>query len=465
MPQPKEEISDDEHATAAADLREERGWTQQDVADQVARLAWLRHRERAGVNADMVAKWERGEKRPSPRYRDLLCLLFGADAQTLGIGGAGQPAIGARPEADDGSLIAALGGAASLLDQMGAAGAILQPRMFGVWKDELMQRRAMLKLIGPAATAGFASVTNADASRSGQPTPETAQDLDQLADRYQVMYHSTAPTVLMTPVVAHLETLRDLLRQGGTPAIRRKLLANRARVATLAGRLSFFDLRDPLAARGYYNLALESAREAGDHLQAAAALAHMAFIPAADYRFGAALDYLRAAAQHVAKRPDSRVASWLYAVESEIQTNAGAHAAALAAIERALATLDKPGLPADLPWFDYYDTTRLSGFAGYALLRAGRFEESRIALTGALERMPRTAVKQRAVFLTDIASVELACGDLDQACATAGDAAEQLRHAGYAMGFGRLKDFRDSVPPWSDSTPVRALDEQLAALG
>ncbi len=98
-------------------------------------------------------------------------------------------------------------------------------------------------------------------------------------------------------------------------------------------------------------------------------------------------------------------------------------------------------------------------------LRAGRFEESRIALTGALERMPRTAVKQRAVFLADIASVDLASGDLDQACATAGDAAEQLRQAGYAIGFGRLQDFRDSVARWSDSTPVRALDEQLAALG
>jgi tetratricopeptide (TPR) repeat protein len=269
----------------------------------------------------------------------------------------------------------------------------------------------------------------------------------------------------MTPVLAHLETIRDLLRQGGDVHLRRKLFANRARVATLAGRLAFFDLRDPLTARGYYNLALESARESGEHLQAAAALAHMAFIPAADFSFTAALDYLRAAAQHVAKRPDSRVASWLYAVESEIQTNAGAHAAALAAIERALATLDRPGLPADLPWFDYYDTTRLSGFAGYATLRAGRFEESRIALTGALERMPRTAVKQRAVFLTDIASVDLACGDLDRACAMAGDAAEQLHHAGYAMGFGRLKDFRDSVSRWSDSTPVRALGEQLAALG
>ena len=63
-------------------------------------------------------------------------------------------------------------------------------------------------------------------------------------------------------------------------------------MATLAGRLTFFDLNDTMGARGYYNLALESAREAGDHHQAAAALGHIAFIPAADNGYVAALDYL-----------------------------------------------------------------------------------------------------------------------------------------------------------------------------
>jgi tetratricopeptide (TPR) repeat protein len=394
----------------------------------------------------------------------LLCLLFGADAQALGIGAAVQPLAGIGSEPDEGSLIATLGGAASLLDQLGAAGAILQPRMFGVWKDELMHRRAVLKLISLATTASFASTSGADL-RSGKPTPETAQDLDHLAGRYQALYHSTAPAVLMTPVVAHLETLRDLLRQGGTASLRRKLLTNQARVATLAGRLAFFDLRDSLSARGYYNLALESAHEAGDQLQAAAALAHTAFIPAADHGFAAALDYLRGATHHVGKRPDGRVASWLCAVESEIQTNAGAHTAALVSIDRAREELASPGLAADLPWFDYYDATRLSGFAGYATLRAGRPEESRAALTDALGHLPRTAVKQRAVFLADIASVELSCGDLDQACRIAADAAGELQQAGYAVGFGRLRDFRSSVEPWSNSTSVRALDEQLATLG
>ena len=445
-------------------LREERGWTQQEVAEQVSRLAWLRRHERVGVNADMVAKWERGEKRPSPRYRELLCLLFGTDAQSLGIGGPATAEVVVRADADDGSLIEMLGGAASLLDQLGAAGLILQPRMFDVWKDELMQRRALLKLIGLAASAGVVPAADGERTRAGKVTPDAVRDLDLLADRYQALYHSTAPAVFMTPVVAHLETLRDFLRQGPAAQLRRGLFANRARVATLAGRLAFFDLRDPLAARGYYNLALESAREAGDHLQAAAALGHVAFIPAADFGYSAALDYLRAAAYQTGKNPDGRVASWLSAVESEILTDAGSHAEALGAIDRARERLANPAVIADLPWFDYYDSTRLSGFAGYALLRDRQTGAARAALTDAADHLPRPAIKQRAVFLADIATVDLAVGDLDKACATAGEAADQLRRAGYAVGVGRLREFRRSVEPWANSTPVRALDEQLAIL-
>jgi hypothetical protein len=444
-------------------LREERGWTQLEVADQIARLAWLRRHERVGVNADMVAKWERGDKKPSARYRDLLCLLYEEDAQSLGLGGP-VLAAAAGGHADDGSLIEMLGGAASLLDQLGAAGAILQPRMFDVWRDELMQRRALLKLMGLATTAGVVPGLDRDMTRTGKVTPGDVQDLDHLADQYQALYHSTAPAVLMTPVIAHLDTLRDFLRQGAPVSLRRRLFANRARVATLAGRLAFFDLKDSLAARGYYNLALESAREAGDHLQAAAALGHVAFIPAADYCYSSALDYLRAAASQAGKHPDGRVTSWLSAVESEIRTNAGAPAEALVAIDRAREKLANPGLIADLPWFDYYDSTRLSGFAGYALLHDRQFEGSRAALTDASANLPRAAVKQKAVFLADIATVELAGGDLDRACATAGDAADQLRRAGYAMGVGRLREFRRSVEQWAGSTPVKALDEQLAVL-
>src|SRR6185437_14025481 len=86
-------------------LREERGWTQQDVAEQVSRLAWLRHHEHVGINADMVAKWERGNKRPRLRYRELLCLVFETDVRGLGLGGSAPAAEPGEPDAADGNSL------------------------------------------------------------------------------------------------------------------------------------------------------------------------------------------------------------------------------------------------------------------------------------------------------------------------------------------------------------------------
>src|SRR5436190_23423692 len=76
---------DEPRRSGLREARRDRGWTQEEAADQLARLAWVRCGERVGVNADMIAKWERGEKNPSTRYRELLCLLYGATPEYLGI--------------------------------------------------------------------------------------------------------------------------------------------------------------------------------------------------------------------------------------------------------------------------------------------------------------------------------------------------------------------------------------------
>ncbi|HWR47361.1 MAG TPA: helix-turn-helix transcriptional regulator, partial [Pseudonocardiaceae bacterium] len=112
------------------EARQDRGWTQEEAADQLARLAWLRFDERVGVNADMIAKWERGEKSPNPRYRELLCLLYGATPEYLGIARVTRSKtnlspVAASPAVTEQSLVDALGGAAAILDQLGTAGGIL----------------------------------------------------------------------------------------------------------------------------------------------------------------------------------------------------------------------------------------------------------------------------------------------------------------------------------------------------
>jgi transcriptional regulator with XRE-family HTH domain len=56
--------------------RHRRRLTQEQVAEQVALIAWERFAVRVGVDARMVSKWERGEKRPSRLYQECLRLLF-----------------------------------------------------------------------------------------------------------------------------------------------------------------------------------------------------------------------------------------------------------------------------------------------------------------------------------------------------------------------------------------------------
>lgn len=67
------------------ELRLDRGWTQQEVADRLSQLAWSRKEGLVGVNQDMVAKWERGKKNPSPRYRVLLAALYRVTPDQLGL--------------------------------------------------------------------------------------------------------------------------------------------------------------------------------------------------------------------------------------------------------------------------------------------------------------------------------------------------------------------------------------------
>src|SRR5215472_7343726 len=52
--------------------REQRGWSQARVAEQI------------GTDAINVSRWERGFSSPTPFYREKLCLLFGKTAQELG---------------------------------------------------------------------------------------------------------------------------------------------------------------------------------------------------------------------------------------------------------------------------------------------------------------------------------------------------------------------------------------------
>jgi transcriptional regulator with XRE-family HTH domain len=446
--------------------REARRLTQADVAERLADLAWCRDRSRLGVGPDMVSKWERGEKRPHRMYRELLCLLYESSASELGLAppsSANELRV-ARTALHSGDIPWA-----EVMLALGEAGHLIHGELIEQWENDLMKRRELLKSMGLAAIASTLGlsvppVTGARNRGDLRADDVTIAGLGSLATSYQRLYHDTAPQVLMAPIAAHLRTVDGLLRRGVPARERRTLLSNHSRVAQLAGRLSFFDLQDPLSARGYFMTAYDSAIAGGDAALAAGALGHLGFVPAATGQWTASADHLAHARAHADAGAPSVIRSWLDAISSEIRANAGDERGAMIAVDDAKRALQSASSTLVPEWFDFYDATRLRGFEGYALLRSGHAASAARHLDAALTELEPSAVKQRTVFLTDLATANVRQGEVDRACDLAIKAAADLRRRRYATCVNRLRDFRSTLRPYGTSRAVRELDRAMVEL-
>ncbi|MBV9766513.1 MAG: helix-turn-helix transcriptional regulator [Acidobacteriaceae bacterium] len=435
------------------ELRTDFGWTQQELADRIAHLAWMEHRERVGINADMVAKWERGAKGISPRYRELLCRLFGVTPNQLGLKNTPQiTADRSRSLTDDQSLIAMLDKAAGLLDQLGAAGTVLAPHMLHAWKDAVTTRRTMLGLLDPSATDPIGHARAATA---------TVADFEQLAERYHALYETADPAALLTSVAAHVRLAQDSLSQRPTPDVRRRLLRNLAEVAILAGQLASDDLGNTMSGRAYYSVALDAAREEADDQLTAVAHGHAAQLAAAEGQNIAALACVTSACEHAESTPS--IASWLATIEATIHADRGDHAAARNALKRAQTTFNSPG-GRPLASLYHHSSAHLTAAAGRILLQAGDHTRARELLTAAVGDPCPTGRRQRVLLLVDLAVADLHSGDLAAACSHATQAAELLQQAAYSAGADRLRAFREAAQRPLTGTALRILDHHIARI-
>jgi transcriptional regulator with XRE-family HTH domain/tetratricopeptide (TPR) repeat protein len=465
--------------------RRRRGWSKARLCDEIQSWEYRNgNGDVLGLNPNYVREWETGKRSVSDYYAPKLAAVLGIPIEAFvdrrtrrARPPAPSPSARVRPasaitDGVDQSAAAQLAVAVGMRDRLlqqwgdllllGPLGQRLLAKILDPKRSLIVHRRTWLKLLGASSVAAMLELLPGDAAAAAPPLrlePTTLNTLESLAMRYQTMYHSTPPAELLVPVTAHLETVDDLAK-GASGEEQRRLLRNHSQVALLAGRLSFFDLRDPMGARGYYGMALDAAREAGDPHLSAVTLGHMSFVSATGGGFTAALDLLEGADRYASKL--TILPSWLAAVEAEIRAKAGQTRTSLDAIDRAEnALVVAHEVPA---WMDYYDRTRLNGFKGFAYLAAGRPDEARTALSEALDALDTSAVKQRAVFLTDLATIHVHEGEIDQGANLAGEAAVELTRAGYATSKERLQEFRDLVQPWQDRASVKELDERLALI-
>jgi transcriptional regulator with XRE-family HTH domain len=301
--------------------------------------------------------------------------------------------------------------------------------------------------------------------------PDSAVDdhIDHIESKVATLqnaYHAArSPDGLLNLTRGHLDSVTELLRDEASDENRSRLQRTRSVVASLGGRLAFFDLNDPLTARAYHTVAYEAAIQAADDALAAMALGHLAFPPAKEGDSAAAVAYLSEAMAHARRAGVPLVTSWLSAVESEVVCEIDP-TAALRALDHAQLSLDHAEDDETPAWFDYYSPARLAGFRGHTLLKVGYPDQAREALEVALAGVEHCAVKQRALLRADVAAAWLVAGhrDVDRACELAAESAADLATAGYATAVERLRELRDQLAPWERSHAVRQLDDVLSVL-
>jgi transcriptional regulator with XRE-family HTH domain len=67
------------------DHRKQRGRSQQDLANEVLAVGHQIGEDNLGLTFKQVSRWERGWAEPRPPYAKILCLVFSASAQELGL--------------------------------------------------------------------------------------------------------------------------------------------------------------------------------------------------------------------------------------------------------------------------------------------------------------------------------------------------------------------------------------------
>jgi len=441
--------------------RLQRGWSHQEVVEQIKRSIEQAGEGEAGLNADMVGRWETGGRKPDPRYKKHLVLVFDLPASELGLLSSEELAL--RPA----DLVVSASTTNVLLDEQ-LIDVVVKKVMLVLGGNAEFSRPVFLKgLLGASLAAlfsnGIAIPDGAEALAAEQRTRLDRQSVDAFAAitaSHRDLYWTTAAAQLLPSVTVHVHLGTGMLKSTSDAEApqSRQLASAIAESALLASRLLFFDLAQGDAAEQFFQLADDAASTSQDHALAAAVLGHRAFVPGFAGQIQPARDYLSAAHAHARYAAGPLLRSWLHCVDAEVSARVGQSRASLTRIRSAEDALVTAGT--DPTWLDFFDASRLDGFAGNALLLAGRNREAAGRLQNAVDNLAETATKQKAVLLFDLAAAH-APTDAERAVATVRKACDLVGQAPYSTALQRIPDVRAAL---SATSYVGELDERVRAL-
>jgi len=415
------------------DQRLRRGWSLETAAERLNQLASAMGEKQVAVTASAFGKWERGIHQPRGVYRELLCLLYDATAEELGLF---QPP-----------------GIEATLEDMNR-------RMF------LQGLGAVTGLVSSATLEPWHRLTAA-LRQPSRVDRQTVAELERVTAGLEGLEAQASPRALLGAVVGHLNTVAALLQGSLGLTVRRQLCSVAGETAGLAGWLAY-DLEDRRAAGAYFRAGIEAAQEADDRPLGAYLVGSSCVQPAYRERPHARLRRLQGHTfgfTTADANPTTR--AWLVTLEAEAHALAGNEAASLRALDQAETIIGGAGDEdaTRRPRAPFFDRARLVGERGVALARLGRPADARQVLEAALGSLEPEMVKIRPRLLAALATAHVHEGNIDEACCIGADALALADRQQVTTNLQDVRRLRLDLEPWRDTEAVRELDEQLATVG
>jgi len=422
--------------------RERRAWSQEEAASHADQLAIRLGLRGVHFTGAQFGRWERGECRPRPPYRGVVCQLYEASAEALGL---------CDPLPSDWSA----------LDSGRSTGSAVlsRPDMAAEGENGLDRRAAMASM---AAVLGATLLEFTGALRHSNVGERMLAYVEADATRFAKQYATVSPSELLSPVQETVTVVQKYLDGHQPSEHRRRLCRAAAQLATVAG-MTLFNLRNEQQARWAFRAAGEAAAEAEDQLLGAWVIASECMIPTYNDDPWEVLA-LTQRGQRLADGARSAAVAKLAALEAKAHASLGNDRAArdeLASANRAMARATAEEVH---PGVFGFTPAKYFFYEGTCHVRLGQPDAALAASEQALALyQPTKAFNEPTIARIDMAMAYAKKGDLDQACQLAKQATAIPADLRTGPILARVQEFFAGLEPRHQGLPaVQEVREQLA---
>ena len=405
--------------------RQLRGWSQRKVADLV------------GTSEDVVSRWERGERKPSPFFQEKLCLLYGKSADELGF----------LAKSDYDTL-------ESLCESN-----------FPVFGSEMItKRRELLRLLSIANGALFISGIDWDRIEASLTKPSyigtaVVNDLETINNCCWSLYMAaSSKSSVLDGVLGQLKMQIQVLKESHATQTHQRLCGLVSSMSQLVGEI-FFDLHDHSTAQSCYIFAATSAREAKAYDLWASALVRHSYLSLFDERYEDALPLLEQA-ESIAQRGDLALPTkyWAAATCAEAESGVGNLKACQSAFDRADGVQSLTG---EHPLWVRFDESRLPALQGACYVRLQHPDWAEPMLQKALQQSAKTT-RRRAMILSDLALSALQQTEVEKACTYAQEVVTLASRSSSGFLRNTVLKIQQRLVPFADVEVVKTLEKCVA---